>query len=217
MFDLIYISEKARNVIVLLAVMSIFGALFASSQSNEKWRKANSDLLSYEWGFYFGWLNLFFYTSLAAFIVFAVFYDEIDLLSTRNRILLLVLVSSLVGSSLGYGVVKRNRFSWIVLTLLTLNPIGWLINYVYGRRRWGYIQGGYRALLDLLFQRYLSLSRQARIFSSSTFLWLLLLLFSWDLFSLSDHFYEEGALLKIVLFPPTIVVVGYFVVTKLWR
>lgn len=35
-----------------------------------------------------------------------------------------------------YFVLRRKRWAWIVATMLSLNPVIWLINFVYGRRRW---------------------------------------------------------------------------------
>ena len=210
-------NDNGKIVIAIIVVLSIFSALLLSAQSNEKWRKANPNSLSYHWGFYFGWLNLLFDMLLAAFAVFAVYVDEIDLLRRGNRILLAVLVLSVTGSLLGYGVIKRNRFAWIAATLLTFNPVGWAINYFYGRRRWGYLTGGYREFLDLFRQKFFSLPRNVRIAVSGSFLWFCFVFISWDLLSLSDHFYEDGAVLKLIVFPPTFVLAAYFTVTKLWK
>lgn len=217
MLDVVYISDELMIFISLLFLFSATGALFLSASNAKEWRQAHSASLPYEWGFFFGWLNLLFYAGLTALILIGVLIDEVDLLNKRNWVFVVALLFSTFGAASGYGILARNRFAWALCTLLTLNPVGWLVNYLYGKRRLGYLQGGYREFFDTFFQRYLSLSRQARVVSSSAFLWLVFVLFSWDLFSLSDYFYGDGALLKVILFPPTIGVVGYFVVTKLWR
>jgi len=34
------------------------------------------------------------------------------------------------------GVIRRQKWAWITLTVLSISPINWIINYFYGRNRW---------------------------------------------------------------------------------
>jgi hypothetical protein len=36
----------------------------------------------------------------------------------------------------GWFVIRRHRWAWIVGSIVSLNPVWWLINHVYGRNRW---------------------------------------------------------------------------------
>ncbi len=212
-----YISEEAEILLYVLAFLSVFGALFVSAISNKRWLASVPDAHSYHWGFFFGWLNFMFYTGFATLIFISVLADETDIFRERNRDLLIALLFSMAISLMSYGVLKKNRLSWIVVTALSMNPVGWVINYFYLKRRREYIRGGYQDLVGAFLNPYLALPRSIRIISSGTLLWIVSVTFGWELFSLSDHFYRDGVLLKIVSFPPIIGVMGYLIITKLWK
>jgi hypothetical protein len=36
----------------------------------------------------------------------------------------------------GWAIIKRRRWAWITVTILTLNPLGWFINGIYASHRW---------------------------------------------------------------------------------
>lgn len=36
----------------------------------------------------------------------------------------------------GWGIIKRRRWAWVVGTLLTMNPLAWIVNGVYAGHRW---------------------------------------------------------------------------------
>lgn len=36
----------------------------------------------------------------------------------------------------GWYVVRRRRWAWVLFTVMTVNPISWIVNYIYGRNRW---------------------------------------------------------------------------------
>jgi hypothetical protein len=39
-----------------------------------------------------------------------------------------------------YYAAKRRKWGWIVFTILSLNPVLWVINWIYGSKRWGEFQ-----------------------------------------------------------------------------
>ena len=36
----------------------------------------------------------------------------------------------------GWFIIQRKRWAWVVGTIASLNPLMWIINYIYGRNRW---------------------------------------------------------------------------------
>ena len=88
---------------------------------NRRFRERNPDKRSYRWGYYF---------SMMAFIGGLLF----------GRILDLGLFG-VIGCGLLYGILawffaQRRPWAWIALTILSFNPIAWIINAFYLRRRW---------------------------------------------------------------------------------
>ncbi|HEX4622624.1 MAG TPA: hypothetical protein VH208_13765, partial [Myxococcaceae bacterium] len=47
-----------------------------------------------------------------------------------------VLICGAVSALLAGGFAQRKRWAWLALTALSLNPVAWLINFLYLRRRW---------------------------------------------------------------------------------
>jgi hypothetical protein len=47
-----------------------------------------------------------------------------------------VLVCGLLYGVLAWFFARRCRWAWIALTILSFNPIAWIINAIYLRKRW---------------------------------------------------------------------------------
>jgi hypothetical protein len=47
-----------------------------------------------------------------------------------------VIVCGLIYALLAWFFARRHHWAWIILTILSFNPIAWIINAVYLRRRW---------------------------------------------------------------------------------
>jgi hypothetical protein len=101
-----------------VTIVPIGGALAL----NRRFRRRNSLKRSYRWGYYFSILS---------------FIAGIGLLG-------LVLDSS-VGAALACGLVyitlawyfaQRRHWAWVALTILSFNPVVWIINAIYLRKRW---------------------------------------------------------------------------------
>lgn len=88
---------------------------------NRRFRERNPEKRSYRWGFYF---------SMMAFVgglVLGVF------LQAGTAVTLL---TGLVYAVLAFFFAQRQRWAWIALTILSFNPIAWIINAIYLARRW---------------------------------------------------------------------------------
>jgi NADPH:quinone reductase-like Zn-dependent oxidoreductase len=89
---------------------------------NRRFRLRNSLKRSYRWGYYFSILS---------------FIAGIGLLG--------VVLDSSVGAALACGLVyitlawyfaQRRHWAWVALTILSFNPVVWIINAIYLRKRW---------------------------------------------------------------------------------
>jgi hypothetical protein len=47
-----------------------------------------------------------------------------------------VIVCGLVYGVLAWRFVQRDHWAWVTLTVLSFNPVAWIINAVYLRKRW---------------------------------------------------------------------------------
>ena len=47
-----------------------------------------------------------------------------------------VIVCGLIYAFLAWFFAQRHHWAWVTLTILSFNPIAWIINAIYLRRRW---------------------------------------------------------------------------------
>jgi hypothetical protein len=88
---------------------------------NRRFKDRNPDKRSYRWGYYFSvmtfvavlGLSYLLFESLAAVVAVAGVY-----------------------AVLSWFFAQRQRWAWIALTILSFNPIAWIINAIYLGRRW---------------------------------------------------------------------------------
>ena|ERR1700730_13395302 len=127
----------------ILMIIPIVGAFML------EWRQASLRTGSqkpYRWGYFTGLQVLGFYGYLALEPNITLWFDlikEFPEHQTREIILHYVfskhgLISLLWGSiaACGYFCIRRRRWAWIMTTIATLNPLVWIINYIYGANRW---------------------------------------------------------------------------------
>lgn len=95
---------------------------------------------SYGWGTYFGLSSLFFGALLTGFVC--------GVLLLRNHQASLSeiqwLTISVSYAWLGALVLTKSRQGWVILSILSINPIVYLINWFYGRNRWQQFRSSWR-------------------------------------------------------------------------
>ncbi|MDH4069982.1 MAG: hypothetical protein OEV30_06125 [Ignavibacteria bacterium] len=82
----------------------------------------------YTWGYFFGINGM---VSAALIILALSIVPEISILFRFFASLVVVLVWGIPG----YFVIQRKKWGWVILTLMSVNPIVWVINYAYGKNR----------------------------------------------------------------------------------
>lgn len=126
--------EVTRSQIALLSnplfwfvifVATMFCILMSFSMER-KLKKRLPNTRPYKWGFFVGCLDL-----VAAAIMLLMFFID-----TAVGDKPLYIAASVIGVIFGYYIIKRKRWAWGVGTILTMNPIGWMINGIYAARRW---------------------------------------------------------------------------------
>jgi hypothetical protein len=95
--------------------------IIAAFVLNRRFRERNPEKRPYRWGYYF---------SMMVFIGGLLLGRFLDLGVTG------VIVCGLLYGIVAWFFAQRRRWAWIALTILSFNPIAWIINAIYLRRRW---------------------------------------------------------------------------------
>ena len=88
---------------------------------NRRWRRRHPRSRSFRWGFYF---------SLMTFIGGLLLGIMLESGTTA------VIICGVIYAVLGWFFVRRHHWAWIALTILSFNPVAWIINAIYLRKRW---------------------------------------------------------------------------------
>jgi NADPH:quinone reductase-like Zn-dependent oxidoreductase len=88
---------------------------------NRRFKSRNPDKRGYRWGYYFSVM------SFVAGLVLGVFL-ECGAMA--------VIVCGVVYALLAWFFAQRHHWAWVALTILSFNPIAWIINLIYLWRRW---------------------------------------------------------------------------------
>ncbi len=117
-------ASGVRTYLFLFAVAAAFVALplFVALALNSRFQRRNPGKRAYRWGYFVS------VVSLVAGIALGVALEA-------GPAVLVTCV--LVYGVLSWGFAWRRHWAWIALTIFTFNPIVWIVNLVYLRRRWG--------------------------------------------------------------------------------
>jgi hypothetical protein len=96
--------------------------IIAALVLNRRFRERNPEKKNYRWGYYF---------SIMAFI------GGLILARFLNTSLTVMILCGVIYAILAWFFAQRQRWAWVALTILSFNPIAWIINAIYLWRRWG--------------------------------------------------------------------------------
>jgi len=104
-----------------------------------RYRELNPTAHSLKWGYIFGGASCFFGVLasigfLGSFLSTSI-SDVQDSVSNRLAAMYFLVWAAPLAVS-GYFACRRKRWAWILATILSLNPIIWVVNFFYGMRRW---------------------------------------------------------------------------------
>ena len=119
-------SNRSGPVLVALGLIGVplavlIGPIITAFVLNRGFRERNPEKRPYRWGYYF---------SIMSFIGGLLLGRILDFGSPG------IIVCGLLYAMLGWFFAQRRHWAWIALTILSFNPIAWLINAIYLRRRW---------------------------------------------------------------------------------
>ena len=88
---------------------------------NRRFRERNPEKRSYRWGYYF---------SIMAFIGGLILGRFLNAGGST------IILCGVIYAILAWFFAQRQRWAWIALTILSFNPIAWVINAIYLWKRW---------------------------------------------------------------------------------
>jgi hypothetical protein len=88
---------------------------------NRRFKSRNPEKRSYRWGYYF---------SIMSFIA------VLGLSYLLFESVVVVIGVAILYAVLAWFFAQRHHWAWVALTILSFNPIAWIINAIYLRRRW---------------------------------------------------------------------------------
>jgi NADPH:quinone reductase-like Zn-dependent oxidoreductase len=88
---------------------------------NRRFQRRNPDKRGYRWGYYFSIMSLIHGLVLGVFL---------ECGATA------VIVCGVIYALLAWFFAQRQHWAWVALTIFSFNPIAWIINLIYLRKRW---------------------------------------------------------------------------------
>jgi NADPH:quinone reductase-like Zn-dependent oxidoreductase len=110
-----------------VSIVPIIAALFL----NRRFQRRNPGKRPYRWGYYFGILS---------------FIGGIGLGFMLESGVTAVIVCGVIYAVLAWFFARRHHWAWITLTVLSFNPVAWIINFFYLRKRWSEDSAAARAI-----------------------------------------------------------------------
>jgi hypothetical protein len=109
--------------LIVLALIAIFiGVPIAIALAlNRRFRRRNPGKRPFRWGYYF---------SIQSFV------GGIGLGFKLDSGITAILICGAIYGALAWFFARRDHWAWIILTILSCNPVAWIINFIYLRKRW---------------------------------------------------------------------------------
>ena len=110
-------------VLTLIAVplFVLVGPVLIALVLNRRFRRENPDKRPFRWGYYFSVMTFVSAVGIALLLDFG---------------LTSVVISVVLYGLLAWAFAQRKHWAWVALTILSFNPIAWIINAIYLRKRW---------------------------------------------------------------------------------
>ncbi|MGR3174409.1 MAG: tetratricopeptide repeat protein [Candidatus Scalindua sp.] len=129
-FDIIDKSPKLFYLVINLIVA--LPALFISFKLDKKRANRYPNTLTFKWGYFTGARILMASTIIFILGILVIASGEPDLAEVNVAMIGALSVLFIPGIL----ILRRNRWAWIFYTIFSLNPLLWLINVIYIKKRW---------------------------------------------------------------------------------
>ena len=116
------------TIIISITAITLYITIFyyIAYKLEQKLKKILPYTKPYKWGFFIGC------TSIVNAIYLMSFMNGGNALFVNFTIFIYIVINIICGCL----VIKRNRWAFVILTILHLNPVSWIINGIYLKNRW---------------------------------------------------------------------------------
>ena len=198
------------NIYTLVLGICFLLSVGISAELNHSLENKDPNVTPYTWGYFIGLMG-----ALSGFS-FGLFYFIAGLALGADQVLVGGLYL-LLFAAVHVFIIKRKRWAWIVGTILQLNPILWIINGIYGKKRWHEMD---RFSGMGVFDKLSRLSLRTRAFISCGVFWALVVIAFVFMFEPYGRYIDDSEwwqIIKIIIFPPAVAVAGYALYVKVIR
>jgi NhaP-type Na+/H+ or K+/H+ antiporter len=110
------------DLFVLALIAIVIGVPIAIALAlNRRFQQRNPGKRPYRWGYYF---------SVQSFI------GSLGLGAKLGSGITAVIICGAIHGVLAWFFAERHHWAWITLTILSFNPVAWIINFIYLRKHW---------------------------------------------------------------------------------
>lgn len=176
-------------------------------------KKKQPSAKPYAWGYFHG------VGGLVAGILFSLLFFYLASVSYGANVPMFIAygIWALATAVFSYLIIRRNKWGWIVGTIISANPVLWIINAFYAKRRWSEFTWGSVSWpkVGISWQNPVH-----RAMVSGSLLWAVLVLTFVYLFEPYGRYMSNNEwvhVLKIIVFFPGAIWASYFVYTKVVR
>lgn len=193
------------NIYWLIFLFSAGISYFSARDFETASKKKNPEVWPYKWGYFVGFFGTICFGSFST-LQFIEAYQSNEDLYVSNIFLGLVF---LIGSISHIFIIRRSKLGWVIGVIFQCNPVLWLANGIYAKNRWNELKGMPSSITR---QRIRLLPFGYRVIVVGTLVWTMSSLayfITFDRYGEILHGHDFWWKAKVILFPPTIVTVGY--------
>ena len=193
-----------------IAILCLAISIPAAFTMNDSLHKKHPELKPYAWGYYIGWMGMLSWSAIGILQ----FMAASKTYGSRSDTFAVLGVIFIVAAIAHFFIIKRNKWAWVIGIILQFNPILWIINGIYLKNRWDEMGGLPVAGIGNKFKK---LSFSYRLLLAGSIFWALVVLAFVLMFEPYGSYVsgsEWWQVVKIVAFPPVVVVSGYFLYSK---
>lgn len=193
-----------------MTIVCLVISIPAAFTMNDSLHKKHPELKPYAWGYYIGWMGMLSWSAIGIlqFIAASKTYGS------RSDTFAVLGVVFLVAAIAHFFIIKRNKWAWVIGIILQLNPILWIINGIYLKNRWAEMGG---LPVTGVGNKFKTASFSTRVLLAGSGFWALVVLAFVLMFEPYGSYVSDSEwwqVVKIVVFPPVVVVAGYFLYSK---
>lgn len=133
-------ADDITSLSYLYIFLAVLGSIFAAKPLEKRLKARIPATRPYRWGFYVGCMGVA-CAPLALLMALATLMSELrGSYGAAGECATYTLFFTIHTIS-GWFVIQRKRWAWVVSTIFSFNIVAWIINYIYGRNRWGEFAG----------------------------------------------------------------------------